>query len=72
MIYLSLRRDGILASVDQTVELLKTKWLKVDDLDRLLNMYKDAAVSELHLSFGTAVRNSWNLPGRDPAGTRMK
>lgn len=54
-------RDEIPASVNQAVELLKTKWLKVDDLDRLLHMPKDAAVSELHMSFGTAVRNSWNL-----------
>lgn len=53
--------DEIPTSVDRAVELLKTKWLKADDLDRLLHMPKGAATSELHLPFGTAVRNSWNL-----------
>ena len=43
-----------------------------DDLDRLFHIHKDAAVLELHMSSGTAVRIMGILLEKTPAGMRIK
>jgi hypothetical protein len=44
---------------------LKAKWLKKQDRDWILRNPKDVVTVELHLPFGTAVRNDFGLWGRN-------
>jgi hypothetical protein len=48
-------------TVDEAVEVLKTKWLKPKDLDWILRNPKDQVVWTLYRPFGTGVRNEFGL-----------
>jgi hypothetical protein len=50
-------------TVDEAVEILKTKWLKPKDLDWILRNPKDQVVWTLYRPFGTGVRNEFGLWG---------
>lgn len=54
-------------TVDEAVEVLKTKWLKPKDLDWILRNSKDRVVWTLYRPFGTGVRNEFGLWGDNAA-----
>jgi len=54
-------------TVDEAVQVLKTKWLKPKDLDWILRNPKDHVVGILYLPFGTGVRNEFGLWGNNQA-----
>jgi hypothetical protein len=54
-------------TVDEAVQVLKTKWLKPTDLDWILRNPKDQVVWTLYRPFGTAVRNEFGLWGDNVA-----
>ncbi len=54
-------------TVDEAVEVLKTKWLKPKDLDWILRNPKDQVVWTLYRPFGTGVRNEFGLWGDNVA-----
>lgn len=61
-------------TVDEAVQILKTKWLKQKDLDWILRNPKDDVVRTLYRPFGTGVRNEFGLwgdnqPLHDSCGT---
>jgi len=53
-------------TVDEAVRLLKTKWLSEKDRNWILRNPKDQVTATLHLPFGTAVRNEFQLWGGNP------
>ena len=62
-------------TVDEAVQVLKTKWLKPKDLDWILRNPKDHVVWTLYRPFGTGVRNEFGLWGdnealRESCGTK--
>ncbi len=54
-------------TVDEAVQVLKTKWLKPKDLDWILRNPKDQVVWTLYRPFGTGVRNKFGLWGDNVA-----
>ena len=54
-------------TVDEAVQVLKTKWLKPKDLDWILRNPKDEVVWSLYRPFGTGVRNEFGLWGDNQA-----
>lgn len=54
-------------TVDEAVQILKTKWLKPKDLDWILRNPKDQVVRTLYRPFGTGVRNEFGLWGDNSA-----
>jgi hypothetical protein len=50
-------------TVDEAVQIIKTKWLKPQDLDWILRNPKDLVVTYLYRPFGTGVRNQFGLWG---------
>lgn len=54
-------------TVDEAVQVLKTKWLKPKDLDWILRNPKDQVVRTLYRPFGTGVRNEFGLWGDNAA-----
>jgi hypothetical protein len=54
-------------TVDEAVEILKTKWLKPKDLDWILRNPEDDVVWTLYRPFGTGVRNEFGLWGDNQA-----
>ena len=50
-------------TVDEAVQVLKTKWLKPKDLDWILRNPKDQVIRTLYRPFGTGVRNQFGLWG---------
>lgn len=54
-------------TVDEAVQILKTKWLKPKDLDWILRNPKDQVVMTLYRPFGTGVRNEFGLWGDNAA-----
>lgn len=50
-------------SVDEAVQVLKTKWLQPKDRDWILRNPKDQVRSGLYMGVGTAVRNQFGLWG---------
>jgi hypothetical protein len=54
-------------TVDEAVTELKTKWLSKEKLDWVLRNPKETVVADLHLPFGTEVRNEWGLWKKDSA-----
>jgi hypothetical protein len=54
-------------TVDEAVQVLKTKWLKPKDLDWILRNPKDQVVWTLYRPFGTGVRNEFGLWGDNAA-----
>jgi hypothetical protein len=54
-------------TVDEAVQVLKTKWLKPKDLDWILRNPKDEVVWTLYRPFGTGVRNEFGLWGDNVA-----
>jgi hypothetical protein len=61
-------------TVDEAVQILKTKWLKPKDLDWILRNPKDDVVWTLYRPFGTGMRNEFGLwgdnqPLHDSCGT---
>jgi len=54
-------------TVDEAVQILKTKWLKPKDLDWILRNPKDQVVRTLYRPFGTGVRNEFGLWGDNAA-----
>jgi len=50
-------------TVDEAVQVLKTKWLKPKDIDWILRNPKDQVVWTLYRPFGTGVRNEFGLWG---------
>src|SRR6266567_1761570 len=54
-------------TVDEAVQILKTKWLKPKDLDWILRNPKDEIVWSLYRPFGTGVRNEFGLWGDNQA-----
>jgi hypothetical protein len=48
-------------TVDEAVRYLRTRWLGRESLDWILRTPKDVATSEMHLPFGTQVRNQFRL-----------
>jgi hypothetical protein len=54
-------------TVDEAVQVLKTKWLKPKDLDWILRNPKDQVVWALYRPFGTGVRNEFGLWGDNQA-----
>jgi len=61
-------------TVDEAVQVLKTKWLKPHDIDWIKRNPKEAVVWRLYRPFGTGVRNEFGLWGdnqalRDSCGT---
>lgn len=62
-------------TVDEAVQVLKTKWLQANDRDWILRNTKDEVRSRLYMGFGTAVRNEFGLwgdnqPLHDSCGTK--
>src|SRR6266550_1238830 len=58
-------------TVDEAVQVLKTKWLKPKDLDWILRNPKDQVVWTLYRPFGTGVRNEFGLWGDNKALLRF-
>jgi hypothetical protein len=61
-------------TVDEAVQILKTKWLKPHDMDWIQRNPKEKVVRTLYRPFGTGVRNAFGLWGdnealRDPCGS---
>jgi len=54
-------------TVDEAVQVIKTKWLKPKDVDWILRNPKDQVVRTLYRPFGTAVRNEFGLWGDNAA-----
>ena len=54
-------------TVDEAIEVLKTKWLKPKDLDWILRNPKEQVVWTLYRPFGTGVRNEFGLWGDNQA-----
>jgi hypothetical protein len=54
-------------TVDEAVQVIKTKWLKPKDVDWILRNPKDQVVWTLYRPFGTAVRNEFGLWGDNVA-----
>ena len=54
-------------TVDEAVQVLKTKWLKSKDLDWILRSPKEEVVWTLYRPFGTGVRNEFGLWGDNQA-----
>jgi len=54
-------------TVDEAVQVIKTKWLKPKDVDWILRNPKDQVVWTLYRPFGTAVRNEFGLWGDNTA-----
>jgi len=54
-------------TVDEAVQVLKTKWLKPKDLDWILRNPKEHVVWTLYRPFGTGVRNEFGLWGDNVA-----
>jgi hypothetical protein len=54
-------------TVDEAVQVLKTKWLKPKDLDWILRNPKEEVVWTLYRPFGTGVRNEFGLWGDNRA-----
>lgn len=62
-------------TVDEAVQVLKTKWLKPHDIDWILRNPKEEVAWRLYRPFGTGVRNEFGLWGdnqslRDSCGTK--
>lgn len=62
-------------TVDEAVQVLKTKWLQPKDREWILRNTKDEVRSRLYRGFGTAVRNEFGLwgdnqPLHDSCGTK--
>jgi hypothetical protein len=54
-------------TVDDAIQVLKTRWLKPKDLDWILHNPKDQVVWTLYRPFGTGVRNEFGLWGDNQA-----
>jgi hypothetical protein len=54
-------------TVDEAVQILKTKWLKSKDLEWILRNPKEDVVWRLYRPFGTGVRNAFGLWGDNQA-----
>jgi len=54
-------------TVDEAVQVLKTKWLKPKDLDWILRNPREQVVLTLYRPFGTGVRNEFGLWGDNQA-----
>ncbi len=54
-------------TVDEAIQILKTKWLKPKDLDWILRNPKEQVVWTLYRPFGTGVRNEFGLWGDNQA-----
>ena len=54
-------------TVDEAVAVLRHRWLRPQDEDLLLRMPEGLAVARLHVPFGTAVRNAFQLWGSNDA-----
>jgi hypothetical protein len=50
-------------TVDEAVQILKTKWLQPRDRDWILRNTKDEVRSSLYMGFGTGIRNQFGLWG---------
>jgi hypothetical protein len=62
-------------TVDEAVQVLKTKWLQPKDREWILRNTKDEVQSRLYMGFGTGVRNQFGLwgdnqPLHDSCGTK--
>ena len=62
-------------TVDEAVEVLKTKWLQPKDRDWILRNTKDEVWARLYIGFGTGMRNQFGLwgdnqPLHDSCGTK--
>jgi hypothetical protein len=62
-------------TVDEAVQVIKTKWLKPRDIDWILRNPKEEVLWKLYRPFGTGVRNEFGLWGdneslRDSCGTK--
>jgi hypothetical protein len=62
-------------TVDEAVQVLKTKWLHPEDRDWILRNTKDEVWARLYMGFGTGVRNQFGLwgdnqPLHDSCGTK--
>lgn len=62
-------------TVDEAVQVLKTKWLQAKDRDWILRNTKEEIRWSLYMGFGTSVRNEFGLWGdnqalRDSCGTK--
>jgi hypothetical protein len=62
-------------TVDEAVQVIKTKWLKPHDIDWILRNPKEEVVWKLYRPFGIGVRNEFGLWGdnrslRDSCGTK--
>jgi Domain of unknown function (DUF6794) len=62
-------------TVDEAVQVLKTKWLRPEDRDWILRNTKDEVWGRLYMGFGTGVRNQFGLwgdnqPLHDSCGTK--
>lgn len=53
--------NSIPQTVDEALKELKTSWFSDEDLDWILRNPKEHVEAELHLPFGTQVRNEWKL-----------
>jgi hypothetical protein len=63
------------STVDEAVQVLKTKWLQPKDRDWILRNTKDEVRNRLYMGFGTGVRNQFGLwgdnqPLHDSCGTK--
>lgn len=54
-------------SVDEAVQVVKTKWLKPKDIEWVRRNPKDEVVGKLYRPFGTGVRNQFGLWGDNQA-----
>jgi uncharacterized protein DUF6794 len=62
-------------TVDEAVQVLKTKWLQPKDRDWILRNTKDEVGARLYMGFGTGLRNQFGLwgdnqPLHDSCGTK--
>jgi len=62
-------------TVEEAVQVLKTKWLQPKDREWILRNSKDDVLNRLYMGFGTGMRNQFGLWGnnqalRDSCGTQ--
>jgi hypothetical protein len=62
-------------TVDEAVQVLKTKWLQPKDRDWILRNTREEVTNRLYMGFGTGVRNQFGLwgdnqPLHDSCGTK--
>jgi len=60
-------KDKLPKTVDAAVQLIKAKWLSKEDKNWIQSNPEDVVAAQLHLGFGTRIRNEFGLWGKNAA-----